>query len=188
MYFWVISCQVIESADLNGRRRRVLVQGADHVYHPYGLTIAGDYLYWSDWDTKSIMSANKDTGAEIRTVVSKLKRLGDIHAVQIGSRGIMNNITYSKGLLVCGFSWFVANPFIFNVLLGKNDFGYIPLTSSPPSYLDLIFLNLTPEKKDCVVFPCCWVRPYPGRVDLCICAHEFLFLWTKAHFFVFFPR
>ena len=39
----------------------------------------------------------------------------------------------NKGLLVRGFSWFVANPFIFNVLLGQNDVGHIPRTSSPPS-------------------------------------------------------
>ena len=45
---------------------------------------------------------------------------------------------YSKGLLVCGISWIVANPFILNVLQGKNDVEYIPQTSSPPSYLYLI--------------------------------------------------
>ena len=33
--------------------------------------------------------------------------------------------------LVRGFSWFVANPFNFNVLQAKNDVGYIPRTSSP---------------------------------------------------------
>ena len=36
---------------------------------------------------------------------------------------------YSKGLLVRGFSWFVANPFIFNRLLGENDNN----TIIPPS-------------------------------------------------------
>ena len=43
-------------------------------------------------------------------------------------------VDLSKGLLVRGFSWFVANPFIFSVLLVKNDVGYIPRTSSPLSY------------------------------------------------------
>ena len=42
-------------------------------------------------------------------------------------------IAANKGLLVRGFSWLVANPFVFNVLLGKNDVGHIPQTSSPPS-------------------------------------------------------
>ena len=45
-------------------------------------------------------------------------------------------IAANKGLLVHGFSWLVAYPFIFNVLLGQNDLalGHIPRTSSPPSY------------------------------------------------------
>ena len=47
--------------------------------------------------------------------------------------------TYSKGLLVRGFSWFVAKPFIFKVFLWKNDVGYIPQTSSPPSYAGFLF-------------------------------------------------
>ena len=35
-------------------------------------------------------------------------------------------IAANKGLLVRGFSWLVANPFIFIVLLGQNDVGHIP--------------------------------------------------------------
>ena len=60
---------------------------------------------------------------------------------------------YSKGLLVRGFSWFVANPFIFNVLLGKNDVGYIPRTSSPPSYLfQYKFKRIVPTKSIQLLF------------------------------------
>ena len=36
-----------------------------------------------------------------------------------------------KYRLIIKDCWFVPNPFIFNVLLGKNDVGYIPRTSSP---------------------------------------------------------
>ena len=48
------------------------------------------------------------------------------------------HITFStKRSVQCrGISWFVANPFMFNVfLLGKNDVGYIPRTSSRPLYI-----------------------------------------------------
>ena len=44
---------------------------------------------------------------------------------------ILRVYTHNRGLLVCVISWFVTNPFIFNVLLGKNDVGYKPRTSSP---------------------------------------------------------
>ena len=36
---------------------------------------------------------------------------------------------YSRGLLFCGISWFMANPFVFNMLPRKNVDRYIPQTT-----------------------------------------------------------
>ncbi len=76
--------QVIECADLNGQYRRILVTS---VPHPYGLTVAGNFLYWTDWQTRAIHRANKDTGLEIEVIVENLSGLMDVHAVQIGNVG-----------------------------------------------------------------------------------------------------
>ena len=76
--------QVIECSDLNGNYRRILVTS---VPHPYGLTIAGNYIYWTDWQTKSIQRANKDTGSEMAVVRDHLASLMDIHAVQMENVG-----------------------------------------------------------------------------------------------------
>ena len=76
--------QVIECADLNGLNRRILVSS---IPHPYGLTIAGNYLYWTDWQTKAVHRANKMTGDEVRTVAENLQGLMDIHAVQVENVG-----------------------------------------------------------------------------------------------------
>ena len=76
--------EVIECSDLNGNYRRILVTS---VPHPYGLTIVGNYIYWTDWQTKSIQRANKNTGDEMAVVRENLASLMDIHAVQLDNIG-----------------------------------------------------------------------------------------------------
>ncbi|XP_062576146.1 low-density lipoprotein receptor-related protein 4-like isoform X3 [Saccostrea cucullata] len=72
--------EVIGSADLNGGNRRLLVKG---VKHPYGLTVFGNYIYWTDWQKNSILKADKYTGSDVVTLRYNLSGLMDIHAVQL---------------------------------------------------------------------------------------------------------
>jgi len=55
----------IESADLNGLNRRTVVSESGSVPHVFGLTVADDYLYWTDWTYRGILRANKLTGANV---------------------------------------------------------------------------------------------------------------------------
>uniref|UniRef100_A0A3Q3IDS7 Low-density lipoprotein receptor-related protein 4 n=1 Tax=Monopterus albus TaxID=43700 RepID=A0A3Q3IDS7_MONAL len=68
----------IEAADLNGQNRRTLVTP---VQHPYGLTLLGPHIYWTDWQSRSIQRADKNTGANTITVRANLPGLMDIQAV-----------------------------------------------------------------------------------------------------------
>lgn len=68
----------IEAADLNGANRHTLVSP---VQHPYGLTLLDSYIYWTDWQTRSIHRANKNTGSNVILVRSNLPGLMDIQAV-----------------------------------------------------------------------------------------------------------
>uniref|UniRef100_A0A8K9VBI4 EGF-like domain-containing protein n=1 Tax=Oncorhynchus mykiss TaxID=8022 RepID=A0A8K9VBI4_ONCMY len=68
----------IEAADLNGLNRRTLVSP---VQHPYGLTLLGPHIYWTDWQSRSIQRADKTTGANTITLRSNLPGLMDIQAV-----------------------------------------------------------------------------------------------------------
>ncbi|XP_049321599.1 low-density lipoprotein receptor-related protein 4 isoform X2 [Astyanax mexicanus] len=68
----------IEASDLNGLNRRTLVSP---VQHPYGLTLLGPHIYWTDWQSRSIQRADKTSGANIITVRSNLPGLMDIQAV-----------------------------------------------------------------------------------------------------------
>ncbi|POI31523.1 hypothetical protein CIB84_004726 [Bambusicola thoracicus] len=68
----------IEAADLNGANRRTLLSP---VQHPYGLTLLDSYIYWTDWQTRSIHRADKDSGANVILVRANLPGLMDIQAV-----------------------------------------------------------------------------------------------------------
>lgn len=70
--------QRIEAADLNGANRHTLVSP---VQHPYGLTLLDSYIYWTDWQTRSIHRADKGTGSNVILVRSNLPGLMDIQAV-----------------------------------------------------------------------------------------------------------
>ncbi|XP_071521746.1 low-density lipoprotein receptor-related protein 4 isoform X2 [Panulirus ornatus] len=70
----------IETADLNGFNRELLIKGEQS--HPFGLALWENLVFWSDWDTKSIHMANKLTGGNRRTVVKDMKGLMDVRVFQ----------------------------------------------------------------------------------------------------------
>lgn len=47
--------------------------------HPFALTLYEDTLFWTDWNTHSIHSCRKQTGAEQRIVHSDIFSPMDIH-------------------------------------------------------------------------------------------------------------
>lgn len=48
--------------------------------HPFALTLFEDQMYWTDWHTKSISSANKITGKGFRYVHEDLHFPMDVHS------------------------------------------------------------------------------------------------------------
>lgn len=69
---------VIETAFLDGSdRKKVISKGLPH---PFALTIFEDAIYWTDWHTKSISTANKATGTGLKTIHSNLHFPMDIHS------------------------------------------------------------------------------------------------------------
>ncbi|XP_064634178.1 low-density lipoprotein receptor-related protein 4-like isoform X2 [Lineus longissimus] len=68
----------IETSDLNGKNRVQLIQ---QVTHPFGLTVFGNYVYWTDWQTRSIQRADKSTGEDRSTIQGNMDGLMDIHVV-----------------------------------------------------------------------------------------------------------
>ena len=72
--------KTIESSDLSGQDRRIVVT---NVPHPYGLVIVGTHMYWTDWQTKALHRADKTNGSDNTIIRGKLEGLMDIRSVQV---------------------------------------------------------------------------------------------------------
>lgn len=81
----------IESSDLNGKNRKVIITDAPH---PYGLVVVGNHIYWTDWETQGLHRAEKVNGSDRTIIRDKLDGLMDVRSVQ--SDNIAEN--------ACGFN------------------------------------------------------------------------------------
>ncbi|KAF6104569.1 LDL receptor related protein 4 [Phyllostomus discolor] len=77
LYWADAGMKTIEFAGLDGSKRKVLI--GSELPHPFGLTLYGERIYWTDWQTKSIQSADRLTGLDRETLQENLENLMDIH-------------------------------------------------------------------------------------------------------------
>ena len=54
----------IEYANYDGSERMVLETQNVGLAYPFGLTVAGDVLFWTDWGTNTLYATHKQRGAE----------------------------------------------------------------------------------------------------------------------------
>uniref|UniRef100_A0A8C1XQQ3 Low density lipoprotein receptor-related protein 1Aa n=1 Tax=Cyprinus carpio TaxID=7962 RepID=A0A8C1XQQ3_CYPCA len=67
----------IEFASLDGSKRHtVLTQDIPHIF---AMTLFEEYIYWTDWETKSINRAHKTLGTNKTMLISTLHRPMDVH-------------------------------------------------------------------------------------------------------------
>ena len=60
----------IEYLDMN-RNKRVVLLSSYNLYGAFGLTLLGDYLYWtSGWYSSSVYRADKETGSGVTNFIS----------------------------------------------------------------------------------------------------------------------
>lgn len=76
--------------------------------HPFGLTLYGERIYWTDWQAKSIQSADRRTGQARETLQDNLENLMDIHVFH-RHRPPGTELDPSHTMLrACSGSWYVA--------------------------------------------------------------------------------
>jgi len=63
----------IAIADLNGTKIRYILQGS-HLPHVFAITTFEDFIYWTDWEYKSVERANKNTGSDRRNLTHTIHR------------------------------------------------------------------------------------------------------------------
>lgn len=65
---------------MDGSGRRLLVE--DKLPHIFGFTLLGDYVYWTDWQRRSIERVHKHTG-EREVIIDQLPDLMGLKATNI---------------------------------------------------------------------------------------------------------
>ncbi|CAG5865572.1 unnamed protein product [Menidia menidia] len=79
LYWADASLQKIERSSLTGSNREVIVSTA---IYPFAMTMFGQFIYWTDWNTRSIYRANKHDGSDQKVMIQNLpSRPMDIHVL-----------------------------------------------------------------------------------------------------------
>ncbi|XP_044749919.1 low-density lipoprotein receptor-related protein 6 [Coccinella septempunctata] len=73
----------IEFANMDGTERRVLIN--TDVPHVFGLSLLGDYLYWTDWERRAIDRAHKDLGNR-EIIVDQLPNVMGLKVVNLKTK------------------------------------------------------------------------------------------------------
>ncbi|XP_041966314.1 low-density lipoprotein receptor-related protein 5 isoform X1 [Alosa sapidissima] len=97
LYWTDLDTCMIESSNMLGEDREIV---ADDLPHPFGLTQYSDYIYWTDWNLRSIERADKRSGLN-RTVVQHHLEYGmDIRVFHSSRQDGSNECSQNNGL--CG--------------------------------------------------------------------------------------
>nr|QNH85211.1 low density lipoprotein receptor [Takifugu rubripes] len=77
--YWVDSkLHTLSSIDVNGGTRHSVLFSEEHLSHPISLTVFQNQVFWTDMDHSAVMSANRLTGRDIRTLAVELDQPEDI--------------------------------------------------------------------------------------------------------------
>lgn len=68
IYWADAKVKLIMSCDYWGNSVRLVLKSREYLKHPFSLTVFEERLYWTDWDHEGVLTANKFTGNDFRTV------------------------------------------------------------------------------------------------------------------------
>ena len=86
---------------MDGTNRKIIMK--EILPHPFGLTILGDYLYWTDWQEHTVERAEKVSGKDRRVLISHLEGLMSLQAVAIRPDQVNKNNTIGRGMVDTSF-------------------------------------------------------------------------------------
>ncbi|XP_066544684.1 low-density lipoprotein receptor-related protein 2a isoform X1 [Amia ocellicauda] len=89
LYWADASLQKVERCSLTGSNREVIVSTA---IYPFAMTVYGQHIYWTDWNTRSIYRANKHDGSDQIVMIQNLpSRPMDIHILSASKQQQCSN-------------------------------------------------------------------------------------------------
>ncbi|VDM24827.1 unnamed protein product [Toxocara canis] len=70
VYWADAKVKLIMSCDYWGENSRLVIRSHERLRHPFSLTVFEERLYWTDWDHEGVLTANKFTGNDFKTVMN----------------------------------------------------------------------------------------------------------------------
>lgn len=90
----------IISSDISGKNHHVLLDKLEHA--PFGIGIMLGRVFWSDWGSSRITSANKITGDDVKTELNSTRHtIGDIHVFSFNNTVDPTNYPCRRGTHSC---------------------------------------------------------------------------------------
>ena len=84
--YWVDArFDMLEYLHLSTNIRVTLISSSATLSHPFGLTLLGDYLYWTDWTNYTVYRANKNS-ADVSVFVTGIGKPMDIHGYNLSEK------------------------------------------------------------------------------------------------------
>ena len=82
--YWVDdSYHTLEYLNLIQNKRVTLISSYNVLPSPYGLTLLGDDLYWTDTQERAVFRVNKETGGNVTKFVTGIGEPMDIHGYNL---------------------------------------------------------------------------------------------------------
>jgi low density lipoprotein receptor-related protein 5/6 len=86
----------IETIRIDGTDRRELI-GGDSLPHIFGLSLLGDYLYWTDWHQRSVSRINKHTGNDKIVILEHLPDVMGLKTFKVSEKLPTNPCAENNG-------------------------------------------------------------------------------------------
>ena len=68
----------IHTIDYYGKDHRLILKHHEGMMHPFAITLFGNYVYWTDWGTNSLMRANKFNGSDVMKIQQTMTQPFDL--------------------------------------------------------------------------------------------------------------
>ena len=93
MLYWVDGGNMsLEYCDFDGNNRGTLLK--EMVLHPFGITVYGEHVYWTDWESQKLERVDKITGENRLVMHSNLPQMMEVIVVH-------NNRPNGECVLTC---------------------------------------------------------------------------------------
>ncbi|CAC5364883.1 LRP1 [Mytilus coruscus] len=77
--YWIdAKSDSIHTIDYNGADLRLILKQHKGMQHAFALTLFGNYVYWTDWGTNSLLRANKFNGSNVTTIQQNMRQPFDL--------------------------------------------------------------------------------------------------------------